>query len=128
MTLTDTQKQLLILAIDKAAAEGERNNAAVAFFRLVRKDFADGYEFLTKLTGKTEDARSVYGAVIMKFGKHKGQRLDQTPIDYLLWLLDNCDTLNRATVKPSSAICRIANMPTNTLKLKGSYNGSLQKK
>jgi hypothetical protein len=95
MTLTDTQKQLLLLAMDRSSAEGERSNAATAFFRSLRAEFVDGYEVLTKLTGKAEDARSVYGSVICPFKKYKGKRLDECPADYLLWLLDNVDAMNR---------------------------------
>jgi hypothetical protein len=96
MTLTDTQKQLVLLAMDQSSAEGERSNAANAFFRLLRAEFADGYELLTKLTGKVENPGSVYGSVVCPFKKHKGKRLDECPIDYLLWCLDNHDTMSRS--------------------------------
>jgi len=31
------------------------------------------------------------GRVILAFGKHKGEPLDQVPSDYLLWIIRNAD-------------------------------------
>ena len=30
--------------------------------------------------------------LIMPFGKHKGKDIEEVPDDYLLWLLDQCET------------------------------------
>jgi uncharacterized protein (DUF3820 family) len=35
----------------------------------------------------------------MPFGKHRGQKLKDIPIDYLIWLLDNYDGLRETTRK-----------------------------
>jgi len=31
------------------------------------------------------------GRIILTFGKHKGEPLDQVPSDYLLWIIRNAD-------------------------------------
>jgi hypothetical protein len=99
MNLSDQQKQFVILSLDPAASEGEVANAAIAFFRSLRAQAVDGYELLTQLTGAPQSERSIYAGTILPFKKYRGARLDEVPIDYLLWLLDNVDTMSRSLRK-----------------------------
>jgi len=39
------------------------------------------------------NVKSPYGSVVLPFGRHRGCRLDEVPVDYLLWVLDNFDSL-----------------------------------
>ena len=105
MQLTPLQRQLLLTAMDPAAAPGEQAAAEGLFFRSLRKAYRDGYALLTDLaevsnapgsglTGATTSNR--YGSVTMPFGKHKGRPLSEIDATYLLWVLDNVTTLDRA--------------------------------
>jgi len=104
-SMTPLQRQLLLTAMDPAAAPGEQAAAAGMFFRSLRKAYRDGHALLTDLaevsaaTGGATTAATPsnrYGAVTMPFGKHKGRPLSQIDAAYLLWLLDNVTTLDRA--------------------------------
>ena len=103
LSLTPLQRQLLLTAMDRAAAPGEQATAAGLFFRSLRKAYRDGYALLADLaevsnvpgSGLTTTS-SRYGTVTMPFGKHKGRRLSEIDATYLLSLLDNVTTLDRA--------------------------------
>jgi uncharacterized protein (DUF3820 family) len=41
--------------------------------------------------------QSIYGTVVLGFGKHRGKPLKQIPADYLLWVLENCTRLSFST-------------------------------
>ena len=47
----------------------------------------------------------------MRFGKHKGVRVSEIPVDYLLWLLDNAT--DKLIISEQVEIQRI--IPTNKL-------------
>ncbi len=105
LSITPQQRQLLLMALDPAAAPGEQAAAERLFFRSLRKAYRDGYAFLTDLeevsnaagagpTGTHQSHR--YGTVTMPFGKHKGRPLSEIEATYLLWVLDNVTTLDRA--------------------------------
>ena len=49
MKLDPKERKLLILALDRAAHPGEADNAAVAFIRLLKVRFGDGYKVLAEL-------------------------------------------------------------------------------
>jgi hypothetical protein len=96
LKLTAQQQQLLLTAMDRGANPHEQNTAAAFFFRELRKHFPDGYVLLeTFKNGSAPPARSVYGSVVMPFGKYRNTPLSQVPIDYLLWCLDNMTALSR---------------------------------
>ena len=93
------------MAMDPAATPGEQAAAERLFFRSLRRTYRDGYAFLTDLeevsnaTGAPQTAATSanrYGSVMMPFGKHKGRPLSEIDATYLLWLLDNVTTLDRA--------------------------------
>jgi putative quorum-sensing-regulated virulence factor len=91
MTLTATEKKLLVLALDQAAPAGEIASAGACLIKQLRRRFPDGYALLSELEGSRDSEDSKYGSVIMLFGKFKGLQLAQIPSDYLCWILDNCD-------------------------------------
>jgi hypothetical protein len=95
MNLTATERKLVLLALDQAAPAGEIASAGACLIKQLRKRFPDGYALLSELEGSHESEASKYGSVIMVFGKYKGRRLAQIPSDYLCWILDNCDHLDR---------------------------------
>jgi Putative quorum-sensing-regulated virulence factor len=96
LKLTAQQQTLIRIAMDRGANEYERDLAAAAFFQQLRRQYADGYALLSVFgNGSAPPARSVYGAVCMPFGKHKGRALSDIPTDYLIWLLDNATALSR---------------------------------
>ena len=115
MRLTETEKKCLILAFDRSTPEGEMIAAAGRLVRLLRKRYRDGYEVLGDLAPKAakrsiEDIRrdretrqaawlrrrATFGAVTLRFGKHRGKPLSNIPADYLLWVLRNCSRLKPA--------------------------------
>ena len=99
MQLTPLQCQLVLMAMDPAAAPGEQTAAAVAFFRSFRRDYRDGYALLADFAESSNTTRASvpsnhYGAVTMTFGKHRGRPLADIDAGYLLWVLDNVPTLS----------------------------------
>jgi hypothetical protein len=101
MELDDREQKLLVLALDPAAADGERLNATSALLRSWRGKYADGYEVIQQLQSAQSEIRerivyrdsSPYASTILQFGKHRGKRLDEVDPLYLHWLLDNFDDL-----------------------------------
>lgn len=116
MNLTDTEKKVIMLAMDRSAQIGEVANAAVKLIELLRKRYFSGHELLKDLESiqRTEikyiDRIKVVERIMWRdrvqfkqrpfaeyklmFGKHKGKKLEEIPVDYLLWVLDNFDDLN----------------------------------
>jgi hypothetical protein len=105
--LTETEKKCLILAFDRAVGDGEIVAAAGRLVQFWRKRYRDGYELINDLeflptrppridfTAKHAAwlrRQSIYGSVVLNFGKHRGKPLNQIPADYLTWILENCCT------------------------------------
>ena len=105
MNLTDIEKKILVLAMDRSATSGEICLAALKLIELLRKRYASGHDLIKDLEQIKirEEVRFVtvhhdpYGNFIMPFGKHKGQKLKDVPVDYLLWILENYDGLRAST-------------------------------
>jgi hypothetical protein len=95
MTLTATEKKLLLLAFDQAAPAGEIASAGACLIKQLRKRFPDGYSLLAELDGSHASDGSKYGSTIWPFGKHRNRKLSEIDPSCLLWALDNVDTLNR---------------------------------
>ena len=102
MSMTPLQRQLILTAMDAAAAPGEQATAASMFFRELRKAYRDGYALLADLAEVSNTTAPplppapshCYGTVRMPFGKHKGRQLAEIDAAYLLWILDNVTTLS----------------------------------
>jgi putative quorum-sensing-regulated virulence factor len=107
MQLDPREIKLVLLALDAAAAIGERDSAALAFMRSLGKRFRDGHALVTALEARGKEiirervvlkkAESPYADVLMRFGKHKGKPLREVPADYLCWVLRKCDRLSPST-------------------------------
>lgn len=82
--LPDIEMKLLRLALDRAASEGEINNAATTLIRKWRARNISAEDF-------DLPARRV---IVIPFGKHKGKELNDVPTDYLMWVLANCTNIN----------------------------------
>jgi Putative quorum-sensing-regulated virulence factor len=95
----DRQEKLLILALDPGCAPGEFNNAATAFFRSLKGQYKSGHELLATLKSSAATVRTIpngganYGTVVLPFGKYRGRQLRNVPVDYLLWMIRECDSL-----------------------------------
>lgn len=105
MNLTPIEKKILVLAMDRSASDGEIGLAALKLIELLRRRYPSGHELIKDLEQIKfrEEIRYVtvqhdpYGNFIMPFGKHKGTKLKDVPIDYLLWILENYDGLRATT-------------------------------
>ena len=93
--LNDIEEKLLRLALDKGAYSGEAENAAIMFVRKLRERGAKIDEFTQSGTSQTYTRQlSRYHYFTMPFGKHKGTLLKDIPVDYLEWVLENCQNLS----------------------------------
>lgn len=95
------QEKLLVLAMDPGAQPGEAVNAAAAFFRSLKSKYSDGHALLDVLKGSATPNRpsicvANYGLVTLPIGKYKGRQLRTIPVDYLLWMVRDCDCLTDA--------------------------------
>jgi hypothetical protein len=106
MTLTEIEKKILVLAMDSAAENGEAGAAAMKLMELFRKRYSDGYALIkdleqirveTRVQYRYESRPDPYANFIMPFGKHRGRKLKDIPVDYLEWVLQNFDGLRDAT-------------------------------
>jgi hypothetical protein len=100
MPLPDKAKKLILLLMDGAAAEGERDTALRKLIECLRTNFKDGYALLEEWgNGKKATAppspsaspgasSSIYGKFRMPFGQYKGQPIREVPVEYLLYILD----------------------------------------
>ena len=86
------ETKLLTLALDRGAYPAEAESAAIMLIRKLRARNASIDEF----------AKPSYPAVIrsvssnndiMPFGKYRGKPLAEIPVDYLLWVLANCQNI-----------------------------------
>lgn len=86
--MTEKCIKLLRLALDKAAHEGEIDNAAVMFVRACR---ARG-ETVESITGPNNAG----GVRVWRFtfGKHKGCALEEIDTDYLEWALETLERIS----------------------------------
>ncbi|MCE9616454.1 MAG: hypothetical protein K8T26_19445 [Lentisphaerae bacterium] len=95
MILDSRLLSLLRLGLCPGAADGEWRNAATAFFKSLRKAGVTPDQF----TAPVVVTRTVHAAPRrewsrFRFGKYKGQPLNNAPIDYLQWILANCEGLS----------------------------------
>lgn len=106
MTLTEIEKKILVLAMDRAASDGEIGLAALKLIELLRKRYPSGYELIkdleqirveTRVRYINETRPDPYSNFIIPFGKYRGRKIKDVPVDYLLWLLDNFDGLRDQT-------------------------------
>ena len=106
MTLTEIEKKILILSMDSAATNGEAGTAAMKLMELFRKRYPSGYELIkdleqihveTRIQYRYESRPDPYSTFIMPFGKYRGKKLKDVPVDYLVWILDNFDGLRDTT-------------------------------
>jgi hypothetical protein len=92
MPIPDRAKKLILLLMDGAASAGEQDVAVRKLIRCLRATFKDGYEMLKEWGNGTasppRSSTSVYATFRLSFGQYKGCRLQDVPVDYLLYLLD----------------------------------------
>ena len=89
IVFTDTEKKLLRLALCVSAHPGEVDGAGRALIASWRKRGLDPDALFGTGTATLAIPENIYAKTILSFGKHKGRRLDQVPVEYLLWALDN---------------------------------------
>lgn len=92
VVFTETEQKLLRLALNQASQPGEIDGASRALVASWRRRGLD-VEALLNPSGSHALPESPYAKTVLGFGKHRGKRLDQIPPDYLVWLLDRCESL-----------------------------------
>jgi hypothetical protein len=106
MRLSDKEKKLLILAFDNAAEVGEAMAAIRALIKAWIQKYPDGYCLIQNLEAPEKVIvrerivyrnENPYGDFELNFGKHRGERLKDVPVSYLLWCLENFEGLWPAT-------------------------------
>lgn len=102
MRLSDKEKKLLVLAFDHAAEVGEALAAIRALAKAWILKYPDGYALVQDLEAPEKIVtrerivyrnENPYGDFELNFGKHRGERLRDVPISYLLWILENFEDL-----------------------------------
>ena len=101
MKLPEKEKKLLLLGFDPAAKPGEAINAIFALARSWLARYKDGHALVADLEkGEEQIAQKVvrvnyspYGKVTLGFGKYAGWPLEDIPLDYLEWVLEEFDDL-----------------------------------
>jgi hypothetical protein len=89
--LTEIEMKLLTLALDGGAYEGESDNAAIMFVRKLRARNVKADELFGEAGHKSASKAVVnYGNTKMTFGKYRNEMIKDIPINYLIWVLDNC--------------------------------------
>ena len=86
--LNDTEIKLLRLALDKGAATGEIDNAAVMFVRKLRERGISADDFINQMSEENNIVQC--RRTKMTFGKYEGEMLADIPLDYLIWVLRYC--------------------------------------
>lgn len=86
--LTEIEMKLLRLALDKGAYEGEAENAAIMFIRKLRERNVKADELFA------ETPVLKYGNETMTFGKYRNEMIKNIPINYLIWVLNNCANID----------------------------------
>jgi hypothetical protein len=108
MKLSDKEKKLLILAFDQAAEVGEVLGAIRSLAKVWVQKYPDGYALIKDLEAPEKivvqekvvyQNQSPYAEFSLSFGKHRGERLADVPVSYLLWILENFEDLWPATRK-----------------------------
>lgn len=113
MGLSERELKLVRLALDKAAGQGEQENAMRMFLASLRARGVDGYSFENETKNRyhyepppkkepdppKREAPGKYDQwpfnVVFTFGKYRGKELRQIPSDYLEWCLANFDKVAR---------------------------------
>jgi len=93
--LTNIERNLLVLALDKAAQPGEVDNAAVLFIRKLRKRSVNVYDLLP-LIEKKYKTNATFDGETMPFGKYKNEKIiniAKNDQQYCRWLLSNCKNI-----------------------------------
>jgi hypothetical protein len=102
MKLTDRERKLLLLAFDPAAAPGETVNAVCALAKAWLAKYEDGHALIKDLEAEPKieirekvvyRTESPFARTVLQFGKHRGKQLNQVDPGYLLWVLENFDSL-----------------------------------
>lgn len=93
--LNPREEKMLALAIDPGSQPGEADNAAVAFFRSLRKrsiTLEQLKEGLGALNGSGAPPPVIsqpdFGTCVFPWGKHKGAMFMDIPPSYLTWAID----------------------------------------
>ena len=102
MTLTDIEKKVLLVAMDRAAATGEVQSASLKLVELLRKRYNDGHALIKdfesiQIVNTVRYIDNPYATFRMQFGKYEGEMLKDIPVDYLHWLLENFKGLRDST-------------------------------
>jgi hypothetical protein len=96
-------EKLLRLGLCPGAHQGEWESAAIKFFASLRKEGVKAEEFLGVTNGSQpfpqhHEQKTRPREMVMPFGKHKGEairEIAQWHPDYLNWILDNIENLNK---------------------------------
>ena len=90
--LTEIEMKLLRLALDRAAYEGEADNAAIMFVRKLRERNAKADDLFGH--GQASANTNGKGNETMTFGKYKNQMIKNIPIAYLVWVMNTCTNID----------------------------------
>jgi len=82
--MNEKAKKILALALC-SEHQGEWENAAIAFMRILREGGAKPEMFFYAQTKRLEDF-TLRSCLVMPFGKHKGIKIKELPDDYLAWI------------------------------------------
>lgn len=96
--LNDIELKLLRLALDRAAPDGEYSNAAIMLIRKLRERNATADDLFVQSNRLVEyetafNHKGYADDFIMPLGKHKGELLEDIPVSYLRWALNNCNNI-----------------------------------
>jgi hypothetical protein len=100
LQLSERETKFALLALDPAASEGEIQNCSISLIRSLRRRYRDGHALLRDLAQPATPpppavtTYNPYANTRMPFGKHRGKRLCEIDVPYLLWLLSNCRKLD----------------------------------
>ena len=105
MKLDPRTRKLLLLAFDPGATPDESLAALRVVFRDWLFRYQDGHELVKDLeSGRVEVREKIvyrnenpYANFVLNFGKHRGERLRDIPVSYLIWCLEDWDGLWPAT-------------------------------
>lgn len=84
-----------ICVIIASELEGLEEHQVEAFWEQVRESFPqqqkESVEDTVELKPMGDKESQMFGSTHIKFGKYAGERVDEVPLDYLLWLSENKD-------------------------------------
>jgi len=95
--LNEIEMKLLRLALDKGAYEGEADNAAIMLIRKLRqRDVKAEQLFSQSFSQSSQSSQSSCGIgnEKMTFGKYKNVMIRNVPMNYLVWVLNNCTNID----------------------------------